>query len=119
MAITTSGTTITFNDSTTMASGQQAAKAWVNWAGASGTINSSYNVSSVTRNSTGNYTVNFTSAFANANYAIVYGGNRNNGATDAFGMNFYSQATGSVIVNTSVSTVNFTDATAACIACFA
>lgn len=115
--LTSNGTTwVSSTPATTNAS--QLAKAWVNWAGASGTINSSYNVSSVTRNSTGNYTVNFTSSFSNANYAIVYGGNRNNSATDAFGMNFYSQATGSVIVNTSVSGGGYTDATAACIACF-
>ena len=45
-------------------------RAFVNWAGASGTINSSFNVSSVTRNSTGNYRVNFTTAMPNANYAV-------------------------------------------------
>lgn len=44
------------------------AKAWVRWA-ANGTILSSYNVSSVVRNSVGNYTVNFTIPFANANYS--------------------------------------------------
>jgi hypothetical protein len=120
-ASTLQGTTLSDGTNTTSATNaiKGSARAWVNWAGASGTINSSYNVSSVTRNSTGNYTVNFTSAFANTNYAIVYGGNRNNSATDSFGMNFYSQATGSVIVNTSVSTAGYTDATAACIACFA
>jgi hypothetical protein len=46
-------------------------KAWVNFAGASGTINSSVNVTSVTRNSTGDYTVTFTNALANANYAVI------------------------------------------------
>jgi len=45
------------------------AKAWVNYNGATQTINSSFNVSSVTRNSTGYYTVNFTTAMPNANYA--------------------------------------------------
>jgi hypothetical protein len=97
----------------------QLAKAWVSWAGASGTINSSYNVTSVTRNSTGNYTVTFTTAFANTNYAIVFGGNRNNTATDTFGMLFYNQAAGSVNVITSVPTSTYVDATTACIACFA
>ena len=48
------------------------AKAWVNFDGVTTTtINSSFNVSSVTRNSTGDYTVNFTTAMANANYSIV------------------------------------------------
>jgi hypothetical protein len=35
-----------------------------------GTIRSSYNVSSVTKNSTGNYTVNFATAMADANYSV-------------------------------------------------
>lgn len=49
----------------------QLAKAWVRWVGSSGAVTSSYNVSSVTRNSTGNYRVNFTSALTDANYAPV------------------------------------------------
>jgi hypothetical protein len=47
------------------------AKAWVQFQGASGTINASYNVSSVTRNSTGDYTVTYTNAFSDANYAFA------------------------------------------------
>jgi hypothetical protein len=51
---------------------QGSAKAWVNYKGTSTrAINASYNVSSVTYNSTGNYTVNFTNAFADANYASI------------------------------------------------
>ena len=48
------------------------AKAWVNFNG-TGTvaIRASYNVSSITDNGTGDYTVNFTNAFADANYAIT------------------------------------------------
>jgi len=49
----------------------QLAKAWVQFQGSNGTINSSYNVSSVTRNGTGDYTVNFTNAFSDANYAFA------------------------------------------------
>jgi hypothetical protein len=47
-------------------------KAFVNFNG-TGTvaIRASYNVSSITDNGTGNYTVNFTTAMANANYAVV------------------------------------------------
>jgi len=50
------------------------AKAWVNFNG-TGTvaIRASYNVSSITDNGTGDYTVNFTNAFADANYAVVVG----------------------------------------------
>ena len=45
------------------------AKAWVQFAGSTGTIAGSFNVSSITRTSTGFYTVNFTTAMSNANYA--------------------------------------------------
>lgn len=48
------------------------AKAWVNFNGITspGTIASSYNVSSVTKNATGDYTVNFTTPLADANYSV-------------------------------------------------
>ena len=42
------------------------AKAWVNFAGTNGSINSSYNVSSVTDNATGAFTVNFSTAMSGA-----------------------------------------------------
>lgn len=48
-----------------------AADAWVSFAGATGTIYGSYNVTSITRNSTGDYTINFTSALPTTNYAAV------------------------------------------------
>jgi hypothetical protein len=51
------------------------ALAWVNFNG-TGTvaIRSSYNVSSITDNGTGDYTVNFATALSDANYAAVFGG---------------------------------------------
>ena len=61
------------------------AKAWVNFNGVSGvTVNSSFNVSSVTRGSTGQYVVNFTNAFANANYACVSGYYNNSSGLPAY-----------------------------------
>jgi len=51
------------------------AKAWVNFngnSGASPVIRQSYNVSSVTRNSAGNYTVTMTNAMVDANYSVSY-----------------------------------------------
>ena len=47
------------------------AKAWVNFNG-TGTvaIRAQYNVSSITDNGTGDYTVNFATALADANYAV-------------------------------------------------
>lgn len=49
------------------------ALAWVNFNGTTspGTIRSQYNVSSVTKNGTGDYTLNFTTALSDANYAIT------------------------------------------------
>jgi hypothetical protein len=46
------------------------ARAWVNFDGTNGTIRASGNVSSVTRNSTGNYTINFTTAMPDTNYSV-------------------------------------------------
>lgn len=52
---------------------KQIAKAWVNFNGTTspGTIRSSYNVSSVTKNAVGDYTVNFATAMADANYVLA------------------------------------------------
>ena len=52
---------------------QGSAKAWVNFNSNGGTIavRASYNVSSVTYISTGYFTVNFTNALADANYAVT------------------------------------------------
>jgi hypothetical protein len=70
MTITVGGSNITFSDSTTQSSGQQAAKVWVNYNASSQAIRASYNVSSVTYNSTGTFTINFTSSLADANYSV-------------------------------------------------
>lgn len=50
-----------------------AAKAWVNFNGTTspGTIRASYNVSSVTKNGTGDFTVNLTNSLVDANYSSV------------------------------------------------
>jgi hypothetical protein len=47
------------------------AKAWVNFNGSGGAIRASFNVSSITVNGTGDYTVNFTTALTDANYSVV------------------------------------------------
>lgn len=59
------------NNSTPAAIANGIAKAWVNFTGSTGSIRASYNVSSITRNTTGDYTVNFTTALADANYSAV------------------------------------------------
>ncbi|ADD94772.1 hypothetical protein [uncultured phage MedDCM-OCT-S09-C399] len=60
------------NSSTPNQVAQGRAKAWVNFDG-TGTvsIDDSFNVSSITDNSTGNYTINFTNAMSNAEYAVA------------------------------------------------
>ena len=53
---------------------KQIAKAWVNFDGTLATPitpRANYNISSVTKNSTATYTVNFTTALADANYAVA------------------------------------------------
>lgn len=54
---------------------QGSAKAWVNFNG-TGTvaIRASFNVSSITDNGTGNYTINFTNALVDTNYTVTAGG---------------------------------------------
>jgi len=124
VAPSTAGNVLTSNGTTwvsstpTAVNTAQLAKAWVNFAGASGSINSSYNVSSVTRNGTGDYTVNFTTAMANANYAITGCLNRNGGAADAGGIGYFSQATGSTGIYTYAPQGSFNDVTSASIAVF-
>lgn len=61
--------------------GQYAAKAWVNFNG-TGTvaIRESGNVSGITDNGTGDYTVNFTTAMVDGNYSYF-------GAAQSFGIN--------------------------------
>jgi hypothetical protein len=62
---------------------QGSAKAWVNFNG-TGTvaIRASYNVSSITDNGTGQYTVNFTNAMPDVNFATTF---NTNGNSDSFG----------------------------------
>jgi hypothetical protein len=46
------------------------AKAWLSYNGLTQTVLGSFNISSVTYNGEGDYTANFTTAMANANYAV-------------------------------------------------
>jgi hypothetical protein len=57
--------------------GGQLCRAWVNFNGTSTvSIRASFNVSSITDNGTGNYTINFTSALPDTNYAVGLGGSQ-------------------------------------------
>ena len=76
-----SGASLTSLTSSQVDSGSTTAKAWVNFNG-TGTvaIRSSYNISSITDNAVGNYTINFTTAMADVDYmsAGMAGGDYNN-----------------------------------------
>lgn len=50
------------------------AKAWCSFNGATATINGSFNVSSLTRTASGQYTLAFSTAMPNANYCIYGSG---------------------------------------------
>jgi len=73
MAMTMDGSGITFNDSSTQISGKAAAKAWITFTGAATpTVHKSFNISSVTRNSSGKHTLNFPSpGFSDSTYCVV------------------------------------------------
>jgi hypothetical protein len=88
---------------------QGSARAWVYFSGVSTvTLGSSYNVSSVTRNGTGYYTVNFTNNMANNTYSVLGSSTRNNNntaaSTDMFCVNvIVDQAVGSFVIKTGFS----------------
>jgi hypothetical protein len=65
-------------------------KAWVNFNG-TGTvaIRASYNVSSITDNGTGDYTVNFTTALPNANYCVTQGSEITHSGGRYYGFGLY------------------------------
>ena len=60
-----------------------AVNAWVNFNG-TGTvaIRASYNVSSITDNGTGDYTVNFTNAMTDTNYCVLRSASKDSGTAD-------------------------------------
>jgi len=96
-----------------------ACRAWVNFNG-TGTvaIRASGNVSSITDNGTGNYTVNFTTAMPDANYAVT--GSHDMSGTASSPVFMYSDATSSsvnVYLKNST-TGNLIDSPACCVAIF-
>lgn len=76
IASSTSGVAVQMQDS---AANSNTCQAWVNFNGVTTvSIRASFNVSSVTRNGTGDYTVNFSNAFTDANYAFACTASRAN-----------------------------------------
>lgn len=66
----TAGTPPQFNDGNGIQTGTLC-RAWANFNGAAATIRASFNVSSITRNASGDFTVNLTNAMPDANYGIT------------------------------------------------
>jgi predicted flavoprotein YhiN len=104
------GTTgLTFPDTTTLASaGQSSVQAWVNFNG-TGTvaIRASYNVSSITDNGTGDYTVNFTNALVDADYSATATGGQVSGGFGSAAIQMFVQNSGGNITDTAPTTSSF------------
>lgn len=102
------------------AASDSAAKVWSNFVGAgcSGTCtqNASYNTGTVTRSSTGQYVINFTTAFASANYTCSVTTNAT-GGTALFGF-INAQATGSMSITTINSSFAVADPVNTQVICF-
>lgn len=99
---------------------QSAAKFWSKFDG-TGTPSSitSYNLSSITDNGVGDYTLNFTVSFSSANYCSVGGQQIQTGALYS-NVGFASSSTGSINVQCiNIDPVNAkSDSTQICVACF-
>lgn len=107
------------------------AKAWVNFQGGNGstagTVNGSFNVLSVTANSTGDYTVTFNTSMTNANYAVAGIGkataNSGYSSTGNVFLNIYSatsaQTASSVRLQTQYGNLDATNnMNTVCVVCF-
>jgi hypothetical protein len=81
------------NNSTPAAIANGIAKAWVNFNG-TGTIaiGASYNVSSITDNGVGDYSVNFTTALADTSYAFSLDAQTASAGSAAYGYETWSTA---------------------------
>jgi len=94
-------------------------RAWVNFNG-TGTvaIRASGNVTSITDNGTGNYTVNFTTAMPDANYSTT-GTARSSGVSNGMSLGTITPATSSVNVGTTSGSANVSlDTSEVCVAIF-
>ena len=79
----------------------QLCKAWVNFNGTDTVaIRGSYNVSSITDNGTGDYTVNFTTAITDANYGVSLVTSLFTVTNSAVALRIYGTATGGATTKT-------------------
>lgn len=119
-ATITAGSGITVTNAagsiTIASSGGASTTASLNFVGTTNTVNASNNVSSVTDNGTGDFTVNFTSNFANANYILAGAGQYNTGSSGSVAICSISNtatplAVGSTRLNIRYETGSLTDPT--------
>jgi phosphoribosylformylglycinamidine (FGAM) synthase-like enzyme len=82
-------------------------KAWVNFSANTGTvtINGSFNISSVTRNSTGVFTPNFTTAMPNGNYSAIATSSPAASGNDSMTIQMYASGSSTIVAP---STTSFT-----------
>jgi len=104
--LTFDGTNLSFNSGYGSAAVAYGCRAWVNFNGSNGSIRGSGNVSSVTRNGTGTYTINFTNAMPDANYSLAGAASGNNAGGESVRINT-APATGSVQILTSSAGIAF------------
>ena len=85
------------NNSTPEEIGLGRAKAWINFNGDdTPTARESYNVSSITDNATGDYTLNFTNAMSSANFAFAVSVGDGNHTSATRALNYIASTTTSL-----------------------
>jgi hypothetical protein len=91
-----------------------AAKAWIQFDG-TGTpaARASFGVSSITDNGTGDYTFNWTAAFATANYCVVATACANYGVRFGGAVQLFTNSTTEVAPTTTAARLNFCDSSGA------
>lgn len=107
------------NNSTPEEIGKGRAKAWVNFDGENTpTAREAYNVSSITDNATGNYTLNFTNAMSSADFAYTFASGDGNHSSATRALNFMSSTTTSLQILSESSNGTNSDESHICIVVF-
>jgi hypothetical protein len=88
-----------------------ACRAWVNFDGTQSTpsIRGSGNISSVTKNGTGNYTMSFTTAMPDVKYVSVFGGRNNGDGNGCWLAEYGDPSTQAGKTTTSLTVANYKD----------
>lgn len=102
----TANTPVQFNDGNGTQIGKLA-RAWVQFNGSTAVINGSFNVSSVTRNATADYTLNYTTNMPNINYSVCGNTSPQYGTANSSQLQLFSEAAGATEVAPTVSATRF------------